>query len=278
MNEKEKEKEKKAGEFMSTILSTVLKHHLSWVYTVQPTTTATGLNSVNSVSSSDSGLTTATNQTCSQLRKQRADWTRLLEKLNPYNPLWAQLGDLHGAVNHPYKLVRTVVVGQNQPFVNNILFVLSYFIRCGNSSYFDIVEEKFDFDKIIRNNNLTRPQTTTTTTAENHFDINVSELKYDPLAQFNSFILNATTSPGLDKPKHQHTTSRSSTSSSSSSSTSPSSSSASSSSIQSPFASDLTKINSIRNKNNNIERRLSSNSIGSNSSAHEFATNRVNNR
>jgi hypothetical protein len=82
------------------------------------------------------------------LRKQCAKWTSLLEKTNPYNPLWAQLGDLHGAVNQPLRLVRTVIVGQNRDLVERILFLLSYFIRCGNSSYYDISQEKFDFNQI----------------------------------------------------------------------------------------------------------------------------------
>ena len=102
--------------FLSVLMSTVLKHHLSWVYTVLP-------------SNDYCAATAASNN--SSLRKQRAHWTSILEKTNPYNPLWAQLGDLHGAVNHPLKLVRTVVVGKNKEIVERLLFLLSYFIRCG---------------------------------------------------------------------------------------------------------------------------------------------------
>jgi hypothetical protein len=90
----------------------------------------------------------AGNKGRTHLRKQCAKWTSLLEKTNPYNPLWAQLGDLHGAVNQPLRLVRTVIVGQNRDLVERILFLLSYFIRCGNSSYYDISQEKFDFNQI----------------------------------------------------------------------------------------------------------------------------------
>lgn len=121
--------------FLSTLLSTILKYHLSWVYTVLP--------------SNEIGIDDSTNLSSHRLRKQRAYWTRLLEKTNPYNPLWAQLGDLHGAVNQPLRLVRTVVVGQNRQMVEKILFLLSYFIRCGNSSYFDLVQESFDFDQLV---------------------------------------------------------------------------------------------------------------------------------
>lgn len=114
--------------FLSILMSTILKHHLSWVYTILP--------------SNERSKSTTTN---SALRKQRAHWTSILEKTNPYNPLWAQLGDLHGAVNHPLRLVRTVVIGKNKEIVERLLVLLSYFIRCGNSSYYDISAENFDF-------------------------------------------------------------------------------------------------------------------------------------
>ena len=120
--------------FLNILLSTVLKHHLSWVYTVLP--------------SNELGLPNQQQQNSNLLRKQRANWTTILEKTNPYNPLWAQLGDLHGAVNHPLKLVRTVVVGKNKELIERLLFLLSYFIRCSNSSYFDISAENFDFEKL----------------------------------------------------------------------------------------------------------------------------------
>ena len=122
--------------FLSIVMSTILKHHLSWVFTVLPS------NNLESSNKSNSILNNST------LRKQRAHWTSILEKTNPYNPLWAQLGDLHGAVNQPLRLVRTVVVGKDKELVERLLTLLSYFIRCSNSSYFDISAEKFDFDKL----------------------------------------------------------------------------------------------------------------------------------
>lgn len=125
-------------EFLNTIMSTVLKHHLSWVYTILP--------------ANESKLPMTKN---SKLRKQHANWTSILEKTNPYNPLWAQLGDLHGAVNNPLKLVRTVVVGKNKETVEKLLNLLSYFIRCGNSSYYDISPENFDFGKLSSNSSRT---------------------------------------------------------------------------------------------------------------------------
>lgn len=139
-----------AGSFLSILLSTVLKYHLSWVYTVLPS---------NELLLNDDNCSNEIKNIRSKLRKKRANWTSILEKTNPYNPLWAQLGDLHGAVNYPLKLVRTVIVGQNRELVERLLFLLSYFIRCGNSSYFDIVQENFDFDKLAANNNVNNVNT-----------------------------------------------------------------------------------------------------------------------
>lgn len=49
----------------------------------------------------------------------------------PCNPLWAQLGDLYGALGNPRKIVHTVIVGDTSKtaLVNAVLTFLSYFIR-----------------------------------------------------------------------------------------------------------------------------------------------------
>lgn len=214
--------EEKSKQFMSTILSTVLKHHLSWIFTVQPTS--------------------CRGDTSSSLRKHEPAWTRLLERLNPYNSLWAQLSDLHGSVNHPLRLVRTVVVGQNSDLVERILFVLSYFIRCGDSSYFDVVQDEFDFEKLDQMHSHK-----TEATAK----IAVSELKFDPMTQLNSVILNSVQSPTSETASRRFTSSYSSSSSSSSSS------------FQSPFATDSPRTA-------NKPRRISSNSNGFNCHAQEL--------
>ena len=175
--------------FLSTMLSTILKHHLSWVYTVLPS---------NEMTESTDNNSTKTSSLKTKLRKQRANWTSILEKSNPYNPLWAVLSDLHGSVNQPLKLVRTVVVGQNRELVESILFFLSYFIRCGNSSYFDIIQENFDFNKLVNPlldlNQLTTAQQTTTTTESNSSDmsreINITDLKYDHMSQLSVILSN----------------------------------------------------------------------------------------
>lgn len=137
----------KDSTFLSVLLSTILKHHLSWVYTVLPSEECNN-DDLDFLTSNQTSESLSGSKGRTHLRKQCAKWTSLLEKTNPYNPLWAQLGDLHGAVNQPLRLVRTVIVGQNRELVERILFLLSYFIRCGNSSYYDISQEKFDFNQI----------------------------------------------------------------------------------------------------------------------------------
>ncbi|KAH3869210.1 folliculin-interacting protein 1-like isoform X2 [Dreissena polymorpha] len=100
--------------FMSSLVTAVLTHHLAWVPTVMP---AGG------------------SPTGSYLDKNSAKWVDSLAKSHPYNPLWAQLGDLYGAIGFPLKLSRTVIVGKKAEVVKKFLFVLSYFIRCS-----DIIE------------------------------------------------------------------------------------------------------------------------------------------
>lgn len=87
-----------------------------------------------------------------RLRKKRVNWTHQLERTNPYNPLWAQLGDLHGAIGDPLSLTRTVIVGENRELVTRILFVLSYFIRCSGNTYYDIKQAECDLDHLIASN------------------------------------------------------------------------------------------------------------------------------
>ncbi|GFO02076.1 folliculin-interacting protein 1 [Plakobranchus ocellatus] len=95
--------------FVSTLLSAVLTQHLAWVATVTPA----------------GGTPAHTYQD-----KHSAKWVDTLAKTHPYNPLWAQLGDLVGAIGQPRKISRTVVVGKKADIVKKLLYVLSYFIRC----------------------------------------------------------------------------------------------------------------------------------------------------
>lgn len=57
-----------------------------------------------------------------------------MEKLGSWyscNPLWAQLGDLYGALGNPVKVAHTVIAGdpRKSELINSVLSFLSYFIR-----------------------------------------------------------------------------------------------------------------------------------------------------
>ncbi|GAN11073.1 hypothetical protein MAM1_0464d10628 [Mucor ambiguus] len=82
--------------FMSTLLTGVLMHHLSWVHTVSP---------------------------------PEADQHIGCHHGN-YDPLWAQLSDLYGFVGTPSRITRTIVVGLRPSVVRRMLYILTYFIRC----------------------------------------------------------------------------------------------------------------------------------------------------
>nr|XP_002740758.1 PREDICTED: folliculin-interacting protein 2-like [Saccoglossus kowalevskii] len=95
--------------FISRLLTAVLTHHLGWVPTVIP-----------------SGASPS--QT--YLAKHFSNNFDLLGKTHPYNPLWAQLGDLYGALGNPMKMVKTILVGKHSEVICTLLYILSYFIRC----------------------------------------------------------------------------------------------------------------------------------------------------
>lgn len=102
---------KNSNFFMSTVITAVLTHHLAWVPTVTPA----------------GGTPSDT-----YLDKHSAKWVDTLAKTHPYNPLWAQLGDLYGAIGFPLKISRTVIVGRRAEIVKKMLYVMSYFIRCSD--------------------------------------------------------------------------------------------------------------------------------------------------
>ncbi|XP_033750955.1 folliculin-interacting protein 2-like isoform X2 [Pecten maximus] len=97
--------------FMSTLVTAVLTHHLAWV----PTVTPAGGTSIRTY-----------------LHNHTPNWVDTFAKTHPYNPLWAQLGDLYGAIGFPLKVARTVVVGKKAHIVKKILYILTYFIRCSD--------------------------------------------------------------------------------------------------------------------------------------------------
>uniref|UniRef100_A0A1Q3EZQ1 UDENN FNIP1/2-type domain-containing protein n=1 Tax=Culex tarsalis TaxID=7177 RepID=A0A1Q3EZQ1_CULTA len=101
--------------FISTLLTAVLTHHLGWVSTIAPI--------VGPADGTDSSGCTV---------QREKDKISKITANHPYNVLWAQLGDLYGAVGHPVKLSKTIICGSAQMSntIEKILNVLSYFIRC----------------------------------------------------------------------------------------------------------------------------------------------------
>ncbi|XP_072517795.1 folliculin-interacting protein 1 isoform X2 [Salminus brasiliensis] len=97
------------NQFLPALLTAVLTNHLAWVPTVMPN----GQPPIKIF-----------------LEKHSSQSVNMLAKTHPYNPLWAQLGDLYGAIGSPVRLSRTVVVGRRQELVQRLLYVLTYFIRC----------------------------------------------------------------------------------------------------------------------------------------------------
>nr|XP_014994906.2 folliculin-interacting protein 2 isoform X4 [Macaca mulatta] len=97
------------NQFFAALLTAVLTYHLAWVPTVMPV---------------DHPPIKAFSE------KRTSQSVNMLAKTHPYNPLWAQLGDLYGAIGSPVRLTRTVVVGKQKDLVQRILYVLTYFLRC----------------------------------------------------------------------------------------------------------------------------------------------------
>ncbi|XP_049448947.1 folliculin-interacting protein 1 isoform X1 [Epinephelus fuscoguttatus] len=97
------------NQFLPALLTAVLTNHLAWVPTVMPN----GQPPIKIF-----------------LEKHSSKSVDMLAKTHPYNPLWAQLGDLYGSIGSPVRLSRTVVVGRRQELVQRLLYILTYFIRC----------------------------------------------------------------------------------------------------------------------------------------------------
>ncbi|XP_041485512.1 folliculin-interacting protein 2-like [Lytechinus variegatus] len=95
--------------FMSRLMTGVLMYHLAWVPTVMP-----------------AGATPSR----AFLDKHSSTTLDILAKCHPYNPLWAQLGDMYGNIGLPNRVAKTVIVGKRADVVCRLLYVLSYFIRC----------------------------------------------------------------------------------------------------------------------------------------------------
>lgn len=107
---------------MSTLITNVLIYHLGWVNSVSPYNAPTAV------------------------QRKELDY---LNNSHPYNPLWAQIGELYGAIGTPPRISRTFVCSKrNTSTVNRILCVLSYFIRCGEVKRFDVKSKKISWETL----------------------------------------------------------------------------------------------------------------------------------
>lgn len=100
---------------MSKLLTAILTYHLGWVCTVAPIS--------NYSNSSKTGA--------EAIAKEEKDKMSEISKYHPYNALWAQMGDLYGSNASPPRISKTIVCGNETKFVEKVLNVLTYFIRCG---------------------------------------------------------------------------------------------------------------------------------------------------
>lgn len=71
-----------------------------------------------------------------------------ISKSYPYNSLWAQLGDLYGAIANPIKIAKTVIFGNESSIktIDRLLNILTYFIRCNEikkNNYTPIFDKDF---------------------------------------------------------------------------------------------------------------------------------------
>ncbi|XP_075712554.1 folliculin-interacting protein 1 isoform X2 [Rhinoderma darwinii] len=111
------------NQFLPALLTAVLTNHLAWVPTVMPN----GQPPIRIF-----------------LEKHSSQSVDMLAKTHPYNPLWAQLGDLYGAIGSPVRSSRTVVVGKRQDLVQRLLYFLTYFIRCSELQETHLLESGED--------------------------------------------------------------------------------------------------------------------------------------
>jgi hypothetical protein len=86
-----------------------------------------------------------------------------ISKIYPYNALWAQLGDLYGAIACPIKLSKTIICGNdaNVRTIEKLLNIVTYFIRCSEikrNSHTKIFD-KDELNKVINHQLNQRPKT-----------------------------------------------------------------------------------------------------------------------
>ncbi|XP_030305473.1 folliculin-interacting protein 2 isoform X1 [Calypte anna] len=124
------------NQFFAALLTAVLTYHLAWVPTVMPV---------------DHPPIKAFSE------KRTSQSVNMLAKSHPYNPLWAQLGDLYGAIGSPVRLTRTVIVGKRKELVQRLLYVLTYFIRCSELQENQLTwsEKAVEGEQVLNGSNIT---------------------------------------------------------------------------------------------------------------------------
>ncbi|NWI94145.1 FNIP2 protein, partial [Pitta sordida] len=124
------------NQFFAALLTAVLTYHLAWVPTVMPV---------------DHPPVKAFSE------KRTSQSVNMLAKSHPYNPLWAQLGDLYGAIGSPVRLTRTVIVGKRKELVQRLLYVLTYFIRCSELQENQLMwsEKAGEGDQVLNGSKIT---------------------------------------------------------------------------------------------------------------------------
>ncbi|VDK49840.1 unnamed protein product [Anisakis simplex] len=96
------------GFFVSTLLSSLLMNHLAWVASV------------------------ASTDQCADLERSLLLGTNEYSDIyhHPYNAHLAQYMEISGSVGSAARLARTVIMGDDMLLVTQLLYVLSYFVRC----------------------------------------------------------------------------------------------------------------------------------------------------
>jgi len=132
--------------FISTLLTAVLTHHLGWVGTVAPLMTSNVRETLNK---------NGANPFISKLIEEENLKLSEISKIYPYNALWAQLGDLYGAIANPIKLSKTIICGNetNVRTIERLLNILTYFIRCSEirRNTHTKVFDKDELNKVVNN-------------------------------------------------------------------------------------------------------------------------------
>lgn len=149
------------------MLTAVLTHHLGWVR--ENSNIRGNFANKGNVHPLKSKLLQGENMKLSEI-----------SKMFPYNALWAQLGDLYGAITSPVKLSKTIVCGSeaNVKTIEKILNVLTYFIRCSEIRR-NCQTKVFDKEEINKtvNKQINSPETTASFQGLNNNSSNFSRVR-----------------------------------------------------------------------------------------------------